>query len=317
MASPTFTRDLLAPRYWLTWLGVAILWLFAHLPWFIQYRLGAGIGYLFYRLAKMRVDDTRINLALCFPEKSEAEREAMVCDVFRNAGIGIFETLKAWFYDSRYFHDKTEFEGDEHFKRALSKGNGVILIGAHYSTLDLLATLAVPHVNADLVYRPQRNPVIEYIMVHGRLKLHRKMISHKDTRSLIRSVKENRVIWYPIDQDYGRQQAVFVPFFGTPAATLTTASRLSRINQASVVFIGAYRLGDRQRYRVTFTPALENFPSNDDVADTKRINIELEKLIRMAPTQYMWFHRRFKTRPEGEPEPYAMKKKWKKRLNLK
>lgn len=314
MATPVFTRDLLAPRYWLTWFGVAILWLFAQLPWFIQRRLGAGIGRLAYRFAVMRVDDTRINLALCFPEKSESEREDMVKDVFRNAGIGIFETLNAWFLSVDYYRNKSEFIGAEHYHAAEALGRGVLLIGAHYSTLDLNGTLAAQHIHVDCVYRPQKNPVLNYVMLKGRTGSQGRMISHLDMRALLRGFKENRHIWYAIDQDYGRQHAVFAPFFGIPAATLNTPSRFARINQAPVLFIGVQRLGDKQRYRVTFTPIMENFPSDDDLADATRINAELEKLIRQAPTQYMWFHRRFKTRPEGEPEPYAMKKKWKKRL---
>jgi KDO2-lipid IV(A) lauroyltransferase len=314
MAASMFDKKLLAPRYWLTWLGIGILWCLAHFPWSIQRRLGASIGWLVYRLAKPRVEDTRINLKLCFPEKTEAEREVMVRDVFRNAGFGVFETLNAWFRGVDYFRGKVEFEGIEHYHRTVAQGRGLVLIGAHYTTLDLLATLAAQHVRVDMVYRPQKNPIFEYLMRRGREESQGRMIANTDTRGMLRAFKENRNVWYPLDQDYGRQHAVFVPFFGVPAATLTTASRFSRINQAPVIFVGVQRPSDQQFYRVIFTPSLENFPSGDDTADAARINLELEKLIRLAPTQYMWFHRRFKTQTNGLPEPYAMKKKWKKRL---
>lgn len=314
MTTATFDKSLLHPRYWLTWFGVGILWCLAHLPWFIQRRLGAGIGWLVYKIAKPRVEDTRINLGLCFPEIPEVEREKMIYDIFRNAGFGVFETLNAWFRGVDYFRGKAEFEGVEHFHHAVAQGRGVLLIGAHYSTLDLNGPLAAQHINVDMVYRPQKNPVINHVMIRGRESSQGKLISHKDMRGLLQSFKEKRNVWYAIDQDYGRQHAVFAPFFGVPAATLNTASRFSRINNAPVLFIGVQRLGDAQRYRVIFTPILDHFPSNDDLADATRVNTELEKLIRLAPAQYMWFHRRFKTRPEGESEPYAMKKKWKKRL---
>lgn len=290
------------------------MWLLAQLPWFIQRRLGAAIGWLVYKLLHQRRDDTRINLRLCFPEKTEDEREAMVRDVFHNAGLAVFETVNAWFRSPEYYRNKTTFEGLEHFRAAEAQGRGVLLIGAHYSTLDLNATLASLHIKVDMVYRPQKNPVIDYVMGSRRSANHGSVISHRDMRQLIRAFKENHNVWYAIDQDYGHQHAVFAPFFGVPAATLNTASRFARINNAPVLFIGVHRDADRERYRVLFTPIMNDFPSGDDLADATRVNQELEKLIRLAPTQYMWFHRRFKSRPQGEKLPYQEKKKWKKRL---
>lgn len=159
MSQPTsFDKTLLTPRYWLTWLGIGILWLLAHLPWLIQRPLGAGIGWLVYRLAKPRVDDTRINLQLCFPEKSAQERENMVREVFHNAGLGVFETLNGWFRHVDFYRDKTIFEGVEHFKKAEAEGRGILLVGGHFTTLDLMGTLAAQHINVDMIYRPQKIP---------------------------------------------------------------------------------------------------------------------------------------------------------------
>ena len=310
-SSAPFNKKLLAPNYWLTWLGVGLLWLLAWLPWPVQRRIGVGIGALCYHILRQRVDDTRINLRLCFPEKSEAERDAMVRDVFRNAGIGIFETLKAWFRGVDYYRDKASFTGLEHVARAKEQGRGLLILGGHYSTLDLNLTVCAPHVLTDIVYRPQKNPVLNYVMHRGRSG-QGEVISHRDMRQLIRAFRENHTVWYAIDQDYGTQHAVFAPFFGIPAATLNTASRFARINNAPVLFIGVRRDGDKEHYLVTFTPTLDNFPSNNDLADATRVNAELEKLIRQVPTQYMWFHRRFKSRPAGEVAPYQRKKKWEK-----
>ncbi len=285
------------------------MWLLAQLPWFIQRWLGAAIGWLVYKLLHQRRDDTRINLRLCFPEKTEDEREAMVRDVFHNAGLAVFETVNAWFRSPEYYRNKTTFEGLEHFRAAEAQGRGVLLIGAHYSTLDLNGTLTSMHIKVDMVYRPQKNPVINHVMTTARSANQGDIISHKDMRLLLRAFKEKHNVWYAIDQDYGIQHAVFAPFFGFPAATLNTASRFARINQAPVLFLGVQREGDTERYRVVFTPALENFPSGDDLADATRVNAQLEKLIRLAPTQYMWFHRRFKTQPPGQKPPYPPKPK--------
>lgn len=304
-----FPEKLLAPKHWLTWTGVGLLWLLAHLPWRMQLRIGAAIGWLFYQLGPQRVSDTRINLGLCFPEKSDTEREAMVRDVFRNTGISIFETLGAWFRGPEYFHNKVIVTGEENIKAALAAGRSYFLVGPHFTTLDLYGTLASRYIQVDMVYRPQKNPVMEYIMTRGRSSSQGRMISHRDMRLLLRRIRDGHNVWYAIDQDYGAQQAVFVPFFGVPAATLTTVSRLASAHKLPVFFIGCRREGDQQKYHLTFTPLLENFPSGDDVADTTRVNLEVEKLVRQAPTQYMWFHRRFKTQPAGQKPPYPPKPK--------
>jgi Kdo2-lipid IVA lauroyltransferase/acyltransferase len=304
-----FDKKLLAPKHWLTWAGIGLLGLLAHLPWALQRRLGAGIGWLFYQSGSQRVGDTRINIALCFPEQNASAREAMVRDVFRNAGISIFEMLIAWFRDTQALQAQASFTGLEHLQAARQDGRGFLLIGAHYSTIDICAVLSTGRVHLDMIYRPQKNPVLEYLMTRSRHDSVGRMISHRDMRQLLRAIRQGHNIWYPLDQDFGAQQAVFVPFFGTPAATLTIASRLSAAHKLPVLFFGARRDGDSQRYHLTFTPALENFPSGDDVADTTRVNAELEKLIRQAPTQYMWFHRRFKTQPPGQKPPYPPKRK--------
>lgn len=309
MSYTAFDKRLLAPRHWPTWLGVGLLWLLAQLPWTLQYRLGAGIGLLVRMLARQRVQDTRINLGLCFPEKSVAEREAMLRDVFRNAGIGVFETLNAWFLDADYFRDKVSVQGEDNIRAALAAGRNYFLVGTHFTTLDIYGTLASHFIQVDMVYRPQKNPVINHVMTRGRSSHQGCMISHRDMRLLLRRIREGHNIWSAIDQDYGAQQAVFVPFFGVPAATLTTVSRLAKAHGLPVFFIGCRRDGDRQHYHLTFTPVLDNFPSGDDVADTRRVNAEVEKLIRQAPTQYMWFHRRFKTQPPGQEPPYPPKPK--------
>lgn len=301
--------ELRALRYWPSWLLIGFLWLLAQLPWGVQRRIGTGIGWLLYRLLKQRVNDTRINLGLCFPEKNESERETMVQDVFRNGGIALFETVNAWFLPPDYYRDKTTVEGLEHYQAAVAQGRGLLLLGAHYTTLDLNGTLTSTLIKVDMVYRPQKNPVINHVMTSARSGNQGNIISHRDMRQLLRAFKDKHNVWYAPDQDYGAAHAVFAPFFGVPAATLNTASRFPRINNAPVLFLGVQRDGDAERYHVCFTPILDNFPSDDDLADATRVNAGLEKLIRRAPTQYMWFHRRFKTQQAGLKPPYPPKPK--------
>lgn len=311
MTMSSSPASLRAPRYWPSWAGVGFLWLLAQLPWAIQRRLGAGLGWLAFHLLSQRVDDTRINLRLCFPEKNEDEREAMVRDVFRNAGLTVFETANAWFRPVEYYRARTVYKGLEHLQALQAQGRPIIILGAHYSMLDLGASITAMFFQVNFVYRPQKNPVIDHVMIQGRCHDGHKPVANNDMRSLIRVLKRKEIVWYATDQDYGLRHAVFTPFFGNVAATITTPSRMARMNNAALLLVQYNRIGDSDHYHFQLSPPLENFPSEniDDEADTARLNLEVEKMIRIAPTQYMWYHRRFKTQPPGVKSPYTPKRK--------
>lgn len=309
MPNPNFNKKLLAPKYWPAWLLIGLFRLLAWLPWSVQRRLGAGFGWLIYKLLGRRVDDTRVNIRLCFPEKSPAEQEAMVRDVFRNAGLMLFETVNAWFRPAEYYRSRLTVEGLEHLRAAQAEGRSVLLLGAHYSIIDLGGALASLHFKVDTVYRPQKNPVFDYVIRSGRQRTGHGTIPNDDMRGLIKALKSGHIVWYSPDQDFGIRHAVFAPFFGIPAATITTPARLARVNDSTVLMIQFRRHGDREHYRMTISAPLEGFPSGEDLADATRINARLEASIRLAPTQYMWYHRRFKTAPPGARPPYPPKPK--------
>ncbi len=308
MNKTTFTWQLLHPRYWLIWLLVLPLLLVLSLfPWPIQRLLGTGLGTLIYYVIGQRRRDTEANIRLCFPEKTAAEQAAMVKDVFVQGGISLFETANAWFKPIAYYKNKVTIQGLEHLQEAQAQGRGVLLLGAHYSFVDLCGFLAIQFFHVDTVYRPQNNKALEYIMVRLRLRIYDYQIDHDNMRLLIKALKENHVVWYTPDQDFGLRQGVFAPFFGVQAATLTAPRRLQKINNSVVMAIHFRRHATQEQYEIFITPPFDNYPSDDAVADATRVNHELEALIRRSPTQYMWFHRRFKTRPEGEVMPYPKK----------
>lgn len=309
MLAPVFEKKLLAPWYWPVWMLVGFLWLLARLPWAVQLRLGAGLGWLVYKTLGRRVEDTRVNIRLCFPEKSEAEREVMVRDVFRNAGLTLFETANAWFRPAEYYRGRLTLEGLEQLRQVEAEGRSILLLGAHYSMMDLGAAMASLYFQVDTVYRQQKNPVLEYVMTSRRLRYHRWAIPHEDMRNLIRALKGGHIVWYTPDQDFGMRHAVFAPFFGVPAATITTPARLARINDSAVLIVHFHRIGDDEAYRMTLSAPLQDYPSADELADATLVNAELEKRIRKAPSQYMWYHRRFKTPPPGGKAPYPPKPK--------
>jgi KDO2-lipid IV(A) lauroyltransferase len=301
---PPFSARFLMPQFWGVWLLLAVLIPLAFLPWVAQYRLGVWIGNLFHRFAKRRRQDTLINLGLCFPEYDDIERQTMCRSVFQNAGVGILESLTAW-YRPHVFHRKVTISGLHHLVEAQQQGHSILLLGAHYSQLDLGGLLGSLFFEVSTVYRPQNNPLLEWLICRLRAPIYVHQIDHDDIRKLVRALRNKGVVWYTPDQDFGLKQGVMAPFFGVPAATLTAQRRLVKLDQSAVMAVHFYRQDDRRpHYHMTLTPVLEHYPSADEVADATRVNQLLESLIRIAPTQYMWFHRRFKTRPDGMPKLY-------------
>lgn len=291
------------PRYWLIWTGYGLLQIIVRLPHRIRLGIGARLGALGYRLAHRRRRIVESNIAVCFPEKSAAQHEALVRETFRSGGISIIETAMAWLLGGAV-EDRATLIGVEHLRAALAKGRGVILLGTHMNTLDLAGTVLASQVTLDVMYRANANPLLEHIMTTGRARLYPSPIERSDIRQVIRNVKSGHVVWYGPDQDYGARNAVFVPFFGVPAATTTALSRIAKITGAPVVPFSHFRLDDGERYEVVLFEALDNFPSGSEEEDARVINAFVESCVVRHPEQYWWFHRRFKTRPEGEPDLY-------------
>lgn len=297
--------QLLAPRHWPAWLAVGLLWSIGRLPYRLAIRLGEGLGLLMYPFARRRRRIASINLKLCFPERSEAERRALLRRNFRYTGRTLVEMALSWWGREERLRGLRQVHHLEHLQDALARGRGVIMIGAHFTALEIAGRLLAMEVPFDSIYRPNDNAVFEYFTHKYRERHYGRAIPRDDVRGLIRSLKAGRVLWYPPDQDYGRRHSVFAPFFGIPAATITTTSRLAEISGAPVVPIFFYGRDDASGYDLVFEPPLQGFPSGDPVADATTLNRCFEAAIRRAPAQYLWVHRRFKTRPDRrEPRFY-------------
>ncbi len=277
----------------------------AILPWAIQYRLGQFLGSVAFNNLKSRRKTTIRNLEVCFPEWTAEQVEANARQVFIDQMIGIFETLNAW-YSPQWFKNRVQIEGLEHIQNAQAEGKGILLLGTHSTLLDAGGYLCAQFFEPDVVYRPQNNPLLDMLIVRCRATIYANQIDHDDMRGLIRNLKNGHAIWYSPDQDFGLKQGVMAPFFGTPAATVTAHRRLLKIAKAVAIPLYFYRDGDisNPQYHVLIEPALDNFPSDDEVSDAIRTNKIIENQLRIAPTQYMWFHRRFKTRPQGYDKIY-------------
>jgi KDO2-lipid IV(A) lauroyltransferase len=291
----------LAPRFWPTWLGLGLLRAITWLPWGLQLAVGKFIGYTLWLLPLPARRITRINIELCFPELAKREQARMVRRAFVSLGISLVEMANSFWAHKKSLRERYTIDGLEHLQTALARGKGVILLSAHFTTLELggrLLSLTTPF---HVMYRDLKNPLFDAIVLRARRRNFRSAIHRNDIRQLIRALKENDIVWYAPDQNYGGKSHVFAPFFGIDAATNPATSRLAGMTGAAVVPFYQVRSGGN--YQLHFLPAIE-LDGKQPQQDTARINAILEAMVRQAPGQYLWMHRRFKNRPEGEQRYY-------------
>ncbi|MBB3231179.1 LpxL/LpxP family Kdo(2)-lipid IV(A) lauroyl/palmitoleoyl acyltransferase [Halomonas stenophila] len=300
MSQPNFAH----PRYWSTWLAIAAMHLGAWLPWRLKLWVGQAIGLAAWRFAKRRRHITETNIRLCFPEFDADRQAALVRETFIANGIGLLETATGWCRDPEHLRHRVTFQGQQHMARAQAQGRGVLIIGIHFSTLDLGGALHSLFFPADAVYRPHDNSLFERFMTRARSRIFGQAIDRHDLRGVVRRLKAGHNVWYSPDQDFGREASVFAPFFGIEAATIKLTAKIARMTGAPVMPLIFHRNPDGRTYTLEYLPPLEDFPSGDEVADATRVNAVIEAAIRRHPEQYLWLHRRFKTRPRGEARLY-------------
>jgi KDO2-lipid IV(A) lauroyltransferase len=294
----------LRPTYWPTWIGLLVLRTLELLPYPAQRRVGAGLGRLIrcLPLAYLRIAER--NIELCMPALSADERRLLINEHCRSLGMGLCETATTWWSSNARVSRIAEVVGREHLTAALAKGRGVILIGGHFTTIEIATRILGTVVPLSVVFRAPKNALLAAVMVKGFAR-NGKPIQHDDIRAMIRALKNNEAVWYAPDQSYRNKGAAMVNFFGLPAATTTATSRLARISGAAVLTYFPERLPGCAGYRVTIGPAFEDFPSADAVCDVERFNRLLEAHIRKVPEQYLWMHRRFKGLSADYPDYYG------------
>lgn len=306
MQEPHFRLALLHPRYWLTWFCFACLFLLAQLPYRLQIILGIAIGRLSYYLAVRRRSIAERNIALCFPEKTATERQQLVRAHFDSNGVALFEIGMAWFMPFWRLRKRFLVKGFEHWQPLLDQGKGALLIGLHFNTLEIANICVNRLTTVCLSYRPHNNPVYDLIQHRGRERHNKqsRAIDRYDLRGMVKSLQQGKILWYAPDQDYGSRVSEFVPWFGIQTATLAATPRLLKIAKVPAVGMIYRRQANYRGYEIEFLPIIEGLPSGDDYADLVLINQYIENCVRLNPTEYLWVHRRFKTRPRGEPSLY-------------
>lgn len=284
------------------WFAYGLMWTAARLPWSLQRVLGRIIGWLARHLIADRRHAARANIALCFPELDEAQREALLRDHFRDLGIGLFEFARAWWGSVAPMRRTVRIEGLERLHALQAEKRGVLMVSGHFMTLELCGRLMCDHIPLAGMYRRLRSPVMEWAVKRGRLRYASAMYANEEIRPAMRHLKQGGFLWYAPDQDMRGKDTVFAPFFGVPAATITATHQFARLSGCAVVPFFHRRKGADYVLRVG--EPLADFPSSDATADSARVNASIEAMVREAPSQYLWIHRRFKRRPPGVARPY-------------
>lgn len=311
MDRPRFRAVFFHPRFWLLWLGLGLLWLITQLPYRALLTIGRLLGAGMYRVAADRRRIAARNLELCFPEKSAKERKRLLKENFASTGIAFFEMAMSWWWPKSRLARLAHVEGLEHLKQAHLDGKGVILMALHFTTLEIGAALLGQKHTIDGMYREHGNPLFDFIQRRGRERhnLDSLAVERDDVRGMLKLLRSGRAIWYAPDQDYGAKQSIFVPLFGIQAATVTATSKFARLGKALVMPFTQERLADGSGYRLVIHPPLTDFPGESDEVDCLRINQWVEASVRACPEQYLWTHRRFKSRPPGEAKLYEPRRR--------
>jgi Kdo2-lipid IVA lauroyltransferase/acyltransferase len=286
---------------------LALLWLTHLLPLRAQAAIGSAFGALLHRWAGRRRRVALRNLAWCFPELDEAARERLAREHFRWLGRSLLERGLLWYASPQRLRRLIRVEGD--VALAERSDRAVMWLVPHFVALDVagVAALLFQTQPAASIYQEQSDPVMDAAMRRGRLRFGRAEIfaRSESAKPLLRAIRQRHAFFNLPDMDFGLRDAAFVPFFGHPAATLLAPSRMARALDMVVQPVVAELLPGGAGYRVRFLEPWTDFPTDDPLADTARMNRWIEDEIRRNPAQYLWVHKRFKTRPAGEPSPYG------------
>jgi KDO2-lipid IV(A) lauroyltransferase len=299
VVAPEFEIAFLLPKYWLTWLSVFILYSVSWFPYSVQKSIGKLLGKLLKIIAKKRYNVAKRNLELSFPDFSQERRQTILDANLDNAGMAVLETGMGWWWPTWRVTQKAEFEGYEHIEAILAKGKGVLAYAIHNMNLEFACRMAGLKYPSVVFYRKHNNRLMEYISYHGRKRSNKYMVNKRNVKGLISALDDGELCMYLPDQDYGRTKCEFTSFFAVPEVATTTGSLLfAKQANCETVFLVSIRTDNG--YKIIVQPGLDNFPSGDDKYDVTRINQMIEKMIMLAPEEYLWMHKRFKTRPNAD-----------------
>lgn len=301
---PRFRWQFFTPYYWPVWLALLLLWVGMFMPRRLWNACGWVLGELYYRASQKRRCVARVNIALCFPELDAPVRERLVRTHFREAIQCLCDMGWLWWAPLPRLARFVRFQGLENLTAVVARGQPVIALTAHSVALEMGAFLSHHHGQAAMI-KPLRNPLMDYFFARGRGRFAAAMFTrHGGLRPILRALNRGIGFYFLPDEDLGVRDGVFAPFFGVPAATLTSLGRLAAHAHAAVLPVYTRRRADGRGYDVVIEPPLADFPTGDPVRDATRMNAVIETGVRAAPSQYLWTFKRFKNRPPGQASLY-------------
>ena len=305
MSSDRFTvyRPFLSLKYLKAWLFIASMYVFAYIPDKLQQKLANFMGVILFYLVRSRRKIGLVNIRLCFPSASVQQQQQLVKRCFQQTTLSLFRASKVWCRTKAAKRLPHRFINLSLLQQAQAQKQGVLLVGAHFGALDMAGNLLDNYAKMNLVYRVDNNPLLEIFIKRGRLRYAEHCYERKDIKGMIRCLRQGKTLWYAPDQDYGAKDSVFVPFFNIDTATITSTSRLAQLGRAQIIFT-SYFYDAKQHCFVSefFQPTFSDI--KDPVAVASSYNQWLEQQIRRYPEQYLWLHKRFKTRPTGQHSFY-------------
>jgi lipid A biosynthesis lauroyl/palmitoleoyl acyltransferase len=273
-----------------------------HLPYKFQIELGKVLGKFLFYVASSRRKIAEKNLSLCFPDKNKLQINFLLKKNFEEIGISFFETANAYFATNQKIKEKLIVKNEKYLQEAIDNDKSIILLASHFLSLMLGSRALLLKYGIANIYRPQNNQLFDEIMRSSFVKNGAVMIKTKDTRSMLKAIKSKTPIWYAPDQDLGPNNSIYAPFFNIQTATVSATSRLAQSDNTVVLPYHFNRQGNK--YIMEFQRPLKPYPTMNPLKDASKTNSILEKQILKFPDQYLWVHKRFKTRPDGESDYY-------------
>jgi len=293
-------REYFSPKYWTTWLGICFLWLLTKLPRPIRHSVAKLLAALAWRFNRKRRTIVETNLAICFPEKNKTARSALGRKHFQAMARSFMDMGLIWFSSDKKLLKVIRLEGWEHYESARAAGKNIILHVAHTAGLEFGA-MAVGSREPGLgPYNAINNKLVDYFIAKGRRRFCNQIFERDDGMlAYTRALKKGKLLYTLTDEDHGPEQSVYAPLFSHPKATLPIVGRLAKLSNAAVLPTTTWYDKKKHQYVTTILPAIKNFPTKTAEEDAKKLNQTLEKMILIAPEEYMWTLRIFRTQKDG------------------
>ncbi len=298
-------NQFLHPRFWLTWVGIGVIRLLSLLPLVVLAALGSFIGELAYHLYTSRRKVAKQNLSACFPDWSEKKLDATTRRCFWLIGQSVFYSGFNWWASPKRLNHLVRIVNREHYDQALTEGRNIILLAPHFCALEIAGIVLSQERPMITMYQFTKNRLVDKYVKRGRSRFGGILVERNEPlRNLIKLIRKGYPFYYLPDQD-ARHKGVFAPFFGVHASTIPYLGKFARMSKSVVIPISTKILPLGKGFEVSLGRPLANFPSGDELEDTRSMNLAIEALVRPMPEQYFWVHKRFKTQPENEPPIYS------------